>query len=451
MAKNITIAGADYPNVPSITVTITGGGYASFVDTSDATATAADLTAGKTAYANGSKITGTGGASSKYGISLDDIIGNVNSSNVLQLPTGGNVDLTLTTFTNVASYGLQYAFYRSAAIRSVVFQNLTSMSGSSGVSYTFSTCTNLTDVSCPNLTSVSGSSGFSYCFNGCTKLDTALFPKLATITGTSAFQNAFYGCTKLATVDFSKVTTIGNSAATSTNYRHFYQAFYNCSLLTDIEFPELTAIYCNGTSNAYGTFNGNNKVQIFRFPKLTTITKSSSYSNATAANNIFYNCTALTEIHFAYANKTAIEASAGYATKWGAPSACQIIFDKAPIAVYSLVVGEYTWSFFGNNETGFGKCPSSFYGSFPITEVTAGTLTKVSGDDVFSYCAELASLGTFACYDTAENFGDIPIENPIEVIYNGNVIGSGTGDITLSPALSTLVGETVTINVYATE
>lgn len=448
MAKNITIAGADYPAVPSITVTITGGGYASFVDTSDATATAADLTSGKTAYANGSKITGTGAASSKYGISLDNIIGNVNSSNVLQLPTGGNVDLTLTTFVNVASYGLQYVFYRSAAIRSVVFQSLTTMSGSSGVSYTFSTCTNLTDASCPNLTSVSGGSGFAYCFNGCTKLETALFPKLQTITGTSAFSNAFYGCTKLATIDFSKVTTIGNSGATSTNYRHFYNAFYNCNLLTDIEFPELTAIYCNGTSNAYGSFNGNNKVEIFRFPKLTTISKTSGYSNATAAKNIFYNCTALTEIHFSYANKTAIEASAGYSTKWGAPAECQIIFDGAPIAVYSLVVGEYQAQFGGGFSLPiFGYPPDSAEG-IPVTAITAGSLTKTSGTDVVGYAySVVSSIEPFACHSS----NDTAIANPIEVIYNGNVIGSGTGNITLSPALSTLVGETVTINVFATE
>ena len=37
--------------------------------------------------------------------------------------------------------------------------------------------------------------------------------------------------------------------------------------------------------------------------------------------------TALTEIHFALANKTAVEAMTGYSVKWGAPSSCQILFD----------------------------------------------------------------------------------------------------------------------------
>jgi hypothetical protein len=55
------------------------------------------------------------------------------------------------------------------------------------------------------------------------------------------------------------------------------------------------------------------------FPKLDTITygTGASTTNQNACKNIFYKCSSLTELHFAAANRTAIEASPGYSTAWG--------------------------------------------------------------------------------------------------------------------------------------
>lgn len=61
MSQNISLWGASYSNVPSVTLPKTGGGTASFTDVTDTTATASDVASGKYFYtAAGTKTQGTG-------------------------------------------------------------------------------------------------------------------------------------------------------------------------------------------------------------------------------------------------------------------------------------------------------------------------------------------------------------------------------------------------------
>lgn len=69
MAQNITLWGASYSDVPSVTLPKTGGGTASFTDVTDTTAAASDVATGKYFYtAAGVRTQGTnsgGGGTSK--------------------------------------------------------------------------------------------------------------------------------------------------------------------------------------------------------------------------------------------------------------------------------------------------------------------------------------------------------------------------------------------------
>lgn len=332
MAQNLIIANAQYNDVPSVSIPKQGGGSASFVDTTDADAVAEDILQGKSAYVNGVKVigTGTGGGGSKYGISIDDLLGEV-SSNTLQVPTGNDANITISGFTKLSQYAFYYKFVRSTKIHSVVFADLEQCANSYAMQYGFYYCTNLASASFPKLTTINGSSAFGNVFYGDTSLKTVDLSALETINTSSAMQYTFYSCTNLESVDFSALKTIGSSSTGNTaNNRHLYYAFNGCNKLTTLTFPSLEAIYCNGNGATYGSFANNNKIQKLYFPKLTTMTWSSAYTNANRTQpiaNMFYSCSALTEIHFAEANQTAVESITGYSSKWGAPSSCQILFD----------------------------------------------------------------------------------------------------------------------------
>lgn len=321
----------------------------------------------------GNKVNGeaTLQSKAKYGVTIDNFLGDVDANGVLQAPTvqtdvvfDGVTDIgdsslkyfgyhstniNSASFTNLTQitgrYALMYAFY-SSSVRFVSFPVLESLSGALCLRSAFSECNSLQSIEFPSLVSISGNNaldsmcyysrdaltsisfpvlkeitGKSACSNiayTCSSLTSVTFPELETITGDTAFQNAFYSCQKLKSILFPKLKTIGSSTENSLNYGQFSYAFDNMPI-TSLEFPELTEIYCTGFSPSCGTFYGNDRIQKMYFPKLSVIDKSPAFSSSTstAQNYIFDGCSSLTEIHFGAANQAAIEATSGYPTLWG--------------------------------------------------------------------------------------------------------------------------------------
>lgn len=59
MAQNVIINGVTYSNVPEVDIPKSGGGTAKFYDTAGATASAADILTGKTAYGASGEVAGS--------------------------------------------------------------------------------------------------------------------------------------------------------------------------------------------------------------------------------------------------------------------------------------------------------------------------------------------------------------------------------------------------------
>lgn len=114
MAQNVIINGVTYQNVPEVDIPKSGGGTAKFLDTSDATlAGGGQLPNGVTAYANGTKITGTAAEND-------------------------STDLSVSGATVTAPAG----YYSSSASKSVASGSATAPATISGTSASVSTGTN---------------------------------------------------------------------------------------------------------------------------------------------------------------------------------------------------------------------------------------------------------------------------------------------------------------------
>ena len=254
---------------------------------------------------------GSGGASTKYGLSLDNILGDVDENGVLQAPTS-KANLNFAGVTNIGQSALSKSFKGCSYVDSITFPNLTKITNQNAFDNAFYD-SSATSVSFPVLNEISAQYGCYQMFYSSKQLTSADLSNLSKISGYNSCSNMFGTCSKLEYVNITNLKKIQMGACT--------QMFYSCSALKEIEFTNLDYIAQDGVNSMFSWCSALSKVS---FPKLTSLQNSSVLSSG--STGMFYGCNALTEIHFRADMQSQIEAQVGYSSKFGATNAT-IYFD----------------------------------------------------------------------------------------------------------------------------
>ena len=222
MAKNITLMGASYTDVPAVVLPQTGGGTASFTDVTDTTATASDVAEGKRFFAaDGTEQTGTavmGGGSDE---DFKAFIG--------RSTTNPTLPSDLTTIGEYAFYN-----YTKLALTSLP-DGLTSIG-----SYAFQKCSSLALTSLPDNVWEIGGSAFQYC-KGITSLSGNC---RITIFGSAAFNGDSTNRMQLAHVSFPNMAVASLSTVFGSSTEN-----NACQLLEDADIGNTSGIAANAFAN----------------------------------------------------------------------------------------------------------------------------------------------------------------------------------------------------------
>lgn len=283
----------------------------------------------------------SGGESSRFGATLDSLIGSIDSSGYLTR-SSAEISFIGTGIKTVDQYALLGKFAKCAGLK--VFSmpdltqattyafaevcrnstNLTSASfpvmtstggGMCPFYYSFYSCTALENIDFSSLKTVVAQESFRNSFAYCSGLKSVSFPSLTSVTGTYSMYETFNRCTSLETVDLSALQTITGES--------FYNTFNYCTSLTSVNLNSLESITKQNACR--GMFGNCTALTSISFPSLKTVSNVGAFGSS-SSYYIFVNCTNLTEIHFREDMKATIEALTGYSNKWGATNAT-IYFD----------------------------------------------------------------------------------------------------------------------------
>lgn len=180
------------------------------------------------------QISGGGGEpATKYGVSIDNLLGNVDANGVLQFPTEP-FSFVGSGIKDFEYHTMYYKFYYNESLTSVSFPDLETISQNYTCSYTFKNCFSLTNTGLQNLKTISGKNACMNMYERCEALTSTGLDNLESITGEAACQLMFYSCQGLVRVDFPKLTVVSDTEAMG--YNTVSGMFRNCTNLAEMHF-----------------------------------------------------------------------------------------------------------------------------------------------------------------------------------------------------------------------
>lgn len=160
--------------------------------------------------------------------------------------------------TTLKSYVLTQAFRQSLGLKSVDFNNITTINGISACQYAFYQCENLESISLKNVKSISGNYAMSSFSQDCYKLKSIDLSSLETIgSGTSLFGVAF-GSSKLTELSFPSLKTIPSSSP----FPFMLSGVKDCT----VHFPSNLQATISAWSDTTSGFGGTNTTILFDLP-----------------------------------------------------------------------------------------------------------------------------------------------------------------------------------------
>ena len=212
---------------------------------------------------------GGGGNSKKYNLTMNCIVGDVDSNGVLQVLTAKE-DAIFTGVKKISEKALYYKFY-NASLKDVEFSDLEEITETLSCSYAFYG-SSVETVSFPKLKKIVGNQSCSYMFGNCSNLTSVSFPELEEI-GDSNCVRQMFGITAIEEVSFPKLTKITNMIG----------MFSYSSSLRTIRFDTLKSLP-SGSSVA---FTQSTNLSVY-FPSLETIDVDAFKFSGTQATNLTY-------------------------------------------------------------------------------------------------------------------------------------------------------------------